>query len=454
VNQVSDNFFYAGGGVTDSAINQYSSRDAVTRSFGGNLTYTEPIGRKSLVALSGFYNSNTGSSNKQAFDLNAMTGKHDVFNTRLSNDFSSDYRYSGGGASFRSNPGKWMITAGANLQAATLRATDNTAKRMIRQSFTDVLPNSLIKYVISNARMLQLEYSTSTLQPSVVQLQPAADLSDPLNVRTGNPDLRRTYMHRVGLNFFSASPAKQTNIMGMISYQESVNAIVESDSVTASGVRVIAPLNSNGVRNLVGDFNLGFPLRKIFSRLEVGSFFTYGQNVSFLNGVPNRIHSTTVGPRMSFDYSRDNIVDLELTASISLNSGSYSLQPALNTHYMRQNYGVNVTGYLPWRLSVHSEFNAIFNTGRTDGYNTTIPLWNASVAKALLKNDRGEIKFGVMDLLNRNTGITRSINQGSIVDEQYNVLRRYFLLSFTYSLNKAGLKARGGPVMKIRTIGG
>jgi hypothetical protein len=242
--------------------------------------------------------------------------------------------------------------------------------------------------------------------------------------------------------------------MGMLSYQESVNAIVESDSVNSSGARVIVPVNANGVRNLVGDLNLGFPLRKIFSRLEVGSFATYGENVAFLNGAQNRIHSTTVGPRLSFDYSRDSKLDLELTASISVNTGSYSLQPALNTHYMRQNYGVNGTGYLPWRISVHSEFNAIFNTGRTDGYNTTIPLWNASVAKALLKNDRGEIKFGVMDLLNRNTGITRSINQGSIVDEQYNVLRRYFLLSFTYSLNKAGLGAKGGPVMKIRTIGG
>jgi len=223
--------------------------------------------------------------------------------------------------------------------------------------------------------------------------------------------------------------------------------------VGASGARVIAPVNANGVRSLIADVNLGFPLRKIFSRLEVGSFFTQAQNVSFLNGARNLIHSTTVGPRFSFDYSRDNKIDVELTASLSLNTGSYSLQPALNTHYMRQNYGVNGTGYLPWGISVHSEFNAILNTGRTEGYNTTIPLWNASVAKSMLKQDRGEVKFSVMDLLNRNTGITRSINQGNIVDEQYNVLRRYFLLSFTYSLNKAGLKAKGGPVINVRRVG-
>jgi hypothetical protein len=143
---------------------------------------------------------------------------------------------------------------------------------------------------------------------------------------------------------------------------------------------------------------------------------------------------------------------VELTASLSLNTSDYSLLPALNSHYMRQNYGMNATAYLPWRLSLHTEFNAIVNTGRAEGYNTAIPLWNTSIAKALLKNDRGEVKFGVMDILNRNTGITRSVNQGSIVDEQYNVLRRYFLLSFTYSLNKSGLRSKGGPMIRMRSL--
>jgi hypothetical protein len=293
----------------------------------------------------------------------------------------------------------------------------------------------------------------STVQPSVVQLQPVADISDPLNIRTGNPDLRRTYNHQVNFTYISANPTRRTNFIAMLNYTESVSAIIESDSVSPVGARVIVPVNSDGVRNLMGDVNLGLPLRKIHSRIGLESFFSYGRNVLFLNGQRNVIASTTVGPRFTFDYTLEDKLDVELTASISLNTGDYSLQPALNTHYMRQNYGVNATGYLPWKLSLHSEFNAILNTGRTNGYNETIPLWNASIAKALLKNDRGEVKFSVMDLLNRNTGITRSINQGSIVDEQYNVLRRYFLMSFTYSLNKGGLRVKGGPKVDVRRVG-
>jgi len=452
--QVSDNVFYEGGVASDSALDQYLTRDATTRSIGGNVTYTEPLGRRSLLAFTGFYSSSTGSSNKQSFDADAVTGKHDRFNSLLSNDFSSDYEYSGGGVSFRSNQHKLTMTAGANLQAATLRAMNNSGGRTIRQSFTDVLPTVLLQYAFGTTKNLRFNYFTNTVQPSVTQLQPVADLSDPLNIRTGNPDLRRTYNHQLSLTYFAANPGKQTNLVAMVSYSAAANSIVESDSVSSVGTRVITPVNADGVRNLIGDLNLGFPLRKIHSRVELGSFFSYSANVSLLNGLRNEIHSTTIGPRFSFDYIQESKIDVELTASVSLYSGTYSLQPALNTHYMRQNYGVNATGYLPWRISVHSEFNAIFNTGRSDGYNTTIPLWNASIAKSFLKNDRGEVKFSVMDMLNRNTGITRSVNQGNILDEQYNVLRRYFLVSFTYSLNKSGLRSKGGPVIRMRTLGG
>jgi hypothetical protein len=103
-------------------------------------------------------------------------------------------------------------------------------------------------------------------------------------------------------------------------------------------------------------------------------------------------------------------------------------------------------------VSIHNEFNYIFNTGRPPGYNTSTPLWNLAIAKSLFRHDRGEIKVSVMDVLDQNSGITRSIEQGSVQDEKYNVLQRYFLLSFTYSLNKSGLKAKGGPQIRVRTV--
>ncbi len=441
--QVSDNTF--------ALINQQYSRDAITRSAGGNLTYTEPLGTRSLLALSSFYNINTGSTYKSTTDFDAGSGKYDRPDSGLSNHFSSDYRYGGGGLSFRSNRKKINLTAGATVQAATLNAMNLTDGTGVKQRTTDVLPNVLLQYSFSQTKNLRLDYSTYTTQPSVVQLQPVPHLSNPLDISTGNPRLKRTYNQNLTVSYIVAQFAQRRHLLLMLSASDAAAAIVQSDSVTTFGTRTTMPVNTNGVGNLLGNINYGFPIGKGHGDLEVGASFVYSRNAAYINSARNNISSMTFRPDVSYIYNLNDKLDLELTAAVSLNSGRYSLEPDLNTNYVRQNYGVNITNYLPAGVSIHNEFNYIFNTGRPPGYNTSTPLWNLSVAKSLFKHDRGEIKVSIMDVLDQNAGITRNLLQGSVQDERYNVLQRYFLLSFTYSLNKSGLKARGGPQIRIRT---
>ena len=80
--------------------------------------------------------------------------------------------------------------------------------------------------------------------------------------------------------------------------------------------------------------------------------------------------------------------------------------------------------------------NWLFSTGPTaaQGYSS----------KFFMKNKRAELKMSAFDLLNKNAGISRNVSQNQIVDQQYNVINQYFLVSFVYSLQKSGLGG-GGP---------
>jgi len=173
-------------------------------------------------------------------------------------------------------------------------------------------------------------------------------------------------------------------------------------------------------------------------------------NISFLNGQENKIKNLSVGPNVNYNFSIDNKIDLQLTARYNYTKVQYSLQPILNNDFWQQTYTGEMTNYLPLGLVVNNQLNYVINTGRADGFNTSVPLWNASVAKGFGKNKRAELKLSGFDLLNRNIGNTRSANQNYITDTKYNVLKRYFMMSFTYSLNKAGLG--GGPRMTIGTF--
>ena len=106
---------------------------------------------------------------------------------------------------------------------------------------------------------------------------------------------------------------------------------------------------------------------------------------------------------------------------------------------------------MPLDIVLNQSINYTINEGRAAGFNTAVPIWNASLSKFFLKNKRAEIKISAFDILNKNAGISRNVSQNQIVDQSYNVINQYFLVGFTYSLQKSGLAGNGGgPRMTIR----
>lgn len=444
-------FYNQGIPLSDSIANQKKSRDAITKSLGGNIVYTEPIGKRSLLELSAFYNTSIGNSKQQTFDYSGTTGKYDRMNSLLTNDFRSEYTYTGGSANLRTNLKKLSLTVGSALQAATLLSNNNTNGNQIRQTFTDALPNANIQYRLTSSRSLTLNYTTSTAQPSTAQLQPIADVSDPLNTRTGNPDLKRSYMQTLNLNYFATNMYTRRNFFAFLSATITNNAIVNADIIQPNGARISMPVNANGSYLLFGNINTGFPIRKLNSRVDLGLGANLNHAISFVNGTKNEIDNMSLSPNLSYNYTLEGKLDIQATARVNISKTNYSLQPQLNNNYLQQVYGMEMNNYLPWGLVVNNSINYTINTGRADGYNTNVAFWNASIAKSFLKNQRAELKLSAFDMLNQNAGVNRNANQNYIEDTRYNVLQQYFLASFTFRLNKAGANANG-PRMVLRTL--
>ncbi len=448
------NTFYTNGiAQKDSITNQKNSRDATTGSVGANLIYTEPFGKKSLLEFAVFYNTSNGLSNRKSYDYNSATRNYDLLNISQSNDFKNTYKYSGGSINWRSNQKKFNYTFGGSLQSASLISTNQTTGNIINQQFTDVLPKLDMQFKINTTRSLGLNYSTSTQNPSTSQLQPIVDITDPLNTYTGNPNLKRSYQQSLSINFFSANTFTQTNFFAFISASKTDNSIVNSDLLKSNGARTSSPINADGVYNLFGNANLGFPIRKLHSRLDFGIGTSYFNNISFLNNAKNLIENTSIGPNVNWSFNAEKIINLRLSARLNFSNAVYSLQPQMNSHYLQQVYGIETDQDLFWGLQFNNNFNYTVNTGRADGYNISLPIWNLSLSKGLLKDNRGELKFSVVDLLNKNQGVSRNANQNYIEDTRYNVLQKFFLLTATYRLNKSGAGGASGTVMVVNAVG-
>jgi hypothetical protein len=58
--------------------------------------------------------------------------------------------------------------------------------------------------------------------------------------------------------------------------------------------------------------------------------------------------------------------------------------------------------------------------------------------KKFLKDQKGELKLSVFDLLKQNTSITRTTTELYVEDVRNDVLQQYFMLTFTYKLKNFG----------------
>jgi hypothetical protein len=451
--QFTDQLFFTLGKLTkDSILDQQNKRKGLTESYSANIVYTEPITKKSLLEFNAYLNQNNSSSSKRVFDKNGTNNQYDLLNTRLTNEFNSEYTYAGGGMNYRLNQKKYNFSTGFSIQNAMLNGINTSTNSKIKQDFKDILPSATYQYNFSQTQNLNFTYRTSTNQPSLTQLQPVLDQSNINNQTIGNPNLKRTYNHNLNLRFFSTKILAQRNFFALINAQFADNSIVNYDSILPTRQTLSKPVNVNGIYRVNATVNYGFGVKKLYSRINFGLNTGYNNNVNYANSILNTIIIKSFSPSITYSFSLDGVIDINLVARHNYNNTNNAINKALNTNYITRIYNADFINYLPFNIVLNQTLNYTINEGRAPGFNTSVPIWNASLSKYFLKNKRAELKISAFDILNKNIGVSRNVSQNQIVDQSYNVINQYFLIGFTYSLQKSGLTGGtgGGPRMTFR----
>jgi Outer membrane protein beta-barrel family len=288
-----------------------------------------------------------------------------------------------------------------------------------------------------------LDYDTDFREPSIDQLQPISDNSDPLNIYQGNPSLKPEYNHRIRMRYNKFNQANMHNFFGNISMNYTLDKIVNEQVVSANFVRITRPVNVKDAFSSNGFLGYGMPMGTKW-RFNFNNNSSYNRGISLVNQTENITKRLTSTNNIRMDYRLRDSFDFSIGARVSYNNTAYSLQSSLNRRYYTHEYEASFNVTLPWNLRLVSDFSYQFYTGIDVGANQSIPIWNASVSKMLFKNKKGELKLAVLDILNKNTGFTRTSDANYIQDELTNSLRRYVMLSFTYAINPLMGNNRGG----------
>lgn len=405
------------------------------------LNYTEPVGKGNFIGLNLSHQNYSNELIRNVYDIVPS----EVLNRDLSNHYLRGYFYERGGMSFTVNRKKYNLTTSVNLQQSRLRGDILTTGDEINQKFLNVLPAMFFNYNFSTSSNMDINYETGVREPSLEQLQPIVDNSDPLNLYIGNPDLRPEYSHRLGLNYHAFSQFTFTNFFANINATYTQNKITNSRSIDSLFRQTTMPVNVKNDLVIRGRMDFGTPLKFIKSRINLNSGVLYNRGIIFVNNQENILDRTITSVGVSIDNRKKDIFDIAVGVNLDHNMTRYSVSSNLNQIFVNQRYYADLSVNLgkKWRIATSAD-HAVY-AGDAFNDETTITLLRASLSRYVLKNNRGELKFSANDMLNQNLGFRRISELNYIQEEQTLTLARYFLVSFTYNLSKFGAAGESGP---------
>jgi hypothetical protein len=246
------------------------------------------------------------------------------------------------------------------------------------------------------------------------------------------------------------NPVSFVNFFAFADVGHTTNAIVNSQSVNSDLVRVTQPVNTGYATRINSNVNFGFPITRLGSRFNFGGTFRSDKSIALLNDVQNQIKQNTLGADVNYTYRYQETFDITVSADLNQQSSNYQFnQP--DQKFINQTYSAATNLSFLKNYQFTGNFEYLIYSSKTMNYHRAIPLLNLAVSRFVLKNKTGEIKFAVNNLLNKAIGVNQTASVNYIEREITNSLGRYFMLSFTYALNKQlnPMGVRRGGMMRI-----
>jgi hypothetical protein len=406
-----------------------------------------------MATYSPSYNHNV--SDRETYDRDGSD--YTVLNTGLSNKYDNNYYYHRGGLGYRYNDQKVMFNATLNAQYATLTGDQTFPYPVqVNRNFRDLLPQAMLNYRFTKTENLRFMYRTNTNAPNISQLQNIVDNSNPLLLRTGNPDLRQDYTHSVIMRYGKTGGTRGAGlfVFANASYVNNYigNAtIIAVNDTTVQGITLVRGSQLSMPVNLDGDWTArsfityALPVKSIKTNFNLNAGINYNRTPAVINGLNNFADNYTINGGVVAGSNISENIDFTLSTNGAYNIVRNTLQAQRDYNYYSHNSSLRLNWIFQNDFVFRTDLNHTLYSGLGEGYDQSFLLWYASLGYKFLKNKAGQIDFYVFDILKKNRAISRNITDTYVEDAVTQVLQRYFMLRFTYTLRN--FKSGAAPEM-------
>lgn len=402
---------------------------------GAGISYSEPLGARSLLELNYQVRQRQRTSQRDVWDLSGEMDDPDAhYNELLSSNYENLYQYQRGGLNFQLTGDSYRFTAGMSYQQSRLSGELLHRDTSITRDFQRFLPSLQFRYDFRGNRHLEFEYRAHLQEPSIEQLQPVVDNSDPLNLYQGNPALRPAFMQQARGQFMTFDPQSMIHLFAVLELNYTTDAISWSEAVDEQLIRTIQPVNVPEETELRANLNVGFPLSAVNGRLGISAGRGLTRGLTLLNGMKNPTRRQDLRTELRYDQRLGDFLNLSLSGRVSREHNRFN--QGQDQLYVDQRYQTSATFSFLRHYGLQLDFAYSIYDSDPGDFNQEIPLLGLAVSRYLFGNNRGELRLSVDNLLDKDLGVSQRSGSNYLERSVTNSLGRYALLSFTYSINK------------------
>ena len=316
----------------------------------------------------------------------------------------------------------------------------------ITRNVTNFTPTLDFRWKKSATGQLRFTYRGRSQQPSMTDLLPIVDDSNPLRITKGNPELDPSFTQNFNLFYNDYFQKHQRAVMTFVNFSTTRNSVVNKSTYNPeTGGTITQPVNINGNWN----GNLGFMFNTAvdsaaFFNVNTFTNLSYNHNVGYVSVKDEKdsqesvTNTIGIGERLAGSY-RNEWLEVELNGSLNYNHTRSQLQPNNNLDTWQYSYGGMIGVTAPWGTSLTTNLNMQSRRGYSDNsMNTDELIWNAQVSQSFLRGNALTVSLQLYDILQQQSTISQIISASQRSETHYNAVTSYAMLHVIYRLNLFG----------------
>ena len=429
-------------------LDQLTDTDTKRDSYEIEAVYRQPLNKKTFLDFSYEYSNEERVNAKEVLDFDEISGAYTNFNKELSSDFFVKNIQQKPATEIRYRGKKLSLSAGAFYVHTKLDNQDFLQETSFSNTYDNFLFKAGVRYTIGKNKRISLRYRSNLDIPSVNELRPVPNVSNPLHIVVGNPSLSPEVNHRISMNYSDYNWKERTGIFFYSGINKRDNQVVRVSETDEDFIKTSTYANVDGNYSGYGGFGYSKQIKKDSTytmKINFRPSVDFNKEVSFTNNVKLMAKSLSMSPYLSLTFNYKEMLELEPGYRISFNETKYNLDSFEDVKFRSQNVSLKTTSYWPQHLIWGNDLRYSYNGNVGPGFKKDALFWNMSLGLQMLEK-KGTFKLTAYDLLDQNINTRRTTGEDFIQDFQGTVLKRYFMASFTYKFDQFGGKkgGRGG----------